>query len=43
MNTTITISRSFLGLDVADAYSYADSHEHREGVAAFLEKRKPRF
>jgi enoyl-CoA hydratase/carnithine racemase len=31
------------GLDVSGAYSYAESHEHREGVAAFLEKRKPRF
>lgn len=31
------------GLDVNGAYSYADSHEHREGVTAFLEKRKPRF
>lgn len=25
------------------AYAYADSHEHREGIAAFLEKRKPAF
>jgi enoyl-CoA hydratase/carnithine racemase len=25
------------------AYSYADSAEHREGIAAFLEKRKPQF
>jgi enoyl-CoA hydratase/carnithine racemase len=31
------------GLDVNGAYSYADSHEHREGVTAFLEKRKPSF
>ena len=31
------------GVDVSGAYSYADSREHREGVAAFLEKRKPRF
>jgi enoyl-CoA hydratase/carnithine racemase len=28
---------------IADAYTYADSSEHREGVAAFVEKRAPRF
>lgn len=28
---------------VAEAYAYADSAEHREGIAAFLEKRKPNF
>lgn len=28
---------------VADAYAYADSAEHREGIAAFLEKRQPNF
>ncbi|MDO5693907.1 MAG: enoyl-CoA hydratase/isomerase family protein [Pseudomonadota bacterium] len=28
---------------VADAYGYADSAEHREGIAAFLEKRRPDF
>jgi enoyl-CoA hydratase/carnithine racemase len=27
----------------ADAYRYADSTEHREGIDAFVEKRKPRF
>ena len=27
----------------ADPYAYADSAEHREGIAAFLEKRTPRF
>jgi enoyl-CoA hydratase/carnithine racemase len=25
------------------AYAYADSKEHREGVQAFLEKRRPNF
>jgi enoyl-CoA hydratase/carnithine racemase len=29
--------------DTSNAYDYADSHEHREGVAAFIEKRSPRF
>lgn len=28
---------------IANAYRYADSHEHREGVMAFLEKRPPVF
>jgi enoyl-CoA hydratase/carnithine racemase len=28
---------------IANAYSYADSAEHREGVTAFTEKRPPRF
>lgn len=28
---------------IANAYAYADSAEHREGVAAFVEKRPPRF
>jgi enoyl-CoA hydratase/carnithine racemase len=28
---------------IATAYDYADSPEHREGVAAFVEKRAPRF
>ncbi|MFZ2309513.1 MAG: enoyl-CoA hydratase/isomerase family protein [Rhodoferax sp.] len=28
---------------IATAYRYADSAEHREGVQAFTEKRKPRF
>ncbi len=29
--------------EVPDAYAYADSAEHREGVMAFLQKRKPVF
>lgn len=28
---------------VRDAYRYADSAEHREGIAAFMQKRKPVF
>ena len=28
---------------VASAYDYADSAEHREGIAAFLDKRTPGF
>jgi enoyl-CoA hydratase/carnithine racemase len=27
----------------SDPYAYADSAEHREGIAAFLDKRKPQF
>jgi enoyl-CoA hydratase/carnithine racemase len=30
-------------LDAAGSYAWADSPEHREGIAAFLDKRKPRF
>jgi enoyl-CoA hydratase len=29
--------------DVSDPYGYASSAEHREGIAAFLEKRQPLF
>ena len=28
---------------VSQAYAYADSAEHREGIGAFLDKRKPVF
>lgn len=28
---------------IANSYQYADSHEHREGVTAFIEKRSPKF
>jgi len=28
---------------IANAYRYADGPEHREGIAAFLQKRKPAF
>ena len=28
---------------VDDAYAYADSSEHHEGIAAFIAKRKPTF
>ncbi|MEO6017692.1 MAG: enoyl-CoA hydratase/isomerase family protein [Polaromonas sp.] len=28
---------------IANAYRYADTAEHREGVTAFIEKRQPRF
>lgn len=31
------------GQPVHDAYAFADSAEHREGITAFLEKRQPRF
>ncbi len=38
----LDISASAAGL-IAQAYDYADSAEHREGVGAFVEKRPPRF
>jgi 1,4-dihydroxy-2-naphthoyl-CoA synthase len=28
---------------VASAYDYADCSEHREGVSAFMQKRRPNF
>ena len=31
------------GVDVTGAYRFAAGAEHREGIEAFLEKRKPRF
>jgi enoyl-CoA hydratase/carnithine racemase len=41
------IARVFIDNDatnlVANAYRYANSDEHREGIAAFAEKRAPRF
>ena len=33
----------FLELDANNAYAYAQGSEHREGIEAFLEKRKPVF
>lgn len=32
-----------IALEGVQAFSYADSAEHREGIASFLDKRKPRF
>nr|WP_301334550.1 enoyl-CoA hydratase/isomerase family protein [Variovorax dokdonensis] len=42
---TFTALARGAGIDalVADAYAYADTLEHREGIGAFLEKRTPRF
>jgi len=36
-------ARAAMDVDSSDPYAYADSAEHREGIAAFLAKRKPRF
>ena len=33
----------FLTVGNANAYAYASSPEHREGITAFLQKRKPEF
>lgn len=30
-------------IEIGNAYAYADSHEHREGIVAFLDKRPPAF
>jgi enoyl-CoA hydratase/carnithine racemase len=38
----VDIEQSAIHL-VAHSYRYADSYEHREGIAAFTEKRLPRF
>ena len=40
---TLRTLRSAGQSDPADPYAYANSDEHREGISAFLEKRKPRF
>jgi enoyl-CoA hydratase/carnithine racemase len=37
------LAAAAMNLEVTGAYRYADSSEHREGIAAFIEKRKPRF
>ena len=36
-------ARAAMNVDSPDPYAYADSAEHREGIVAFLAKRKPRF
>ena len=35
--------QTFRGLNTQNSYAYANSAEHREGVAAFVEKRKPNW
>jgi enoyl-CoA hydratase/carnithine racemase len=39
------VKRSGVAMEniVSTAYDYADSAEHREGIAAFLAKRRPNF
>jgi enoyl-CoA hydratase/carnithine racemase len=41
--TTSGKARAAMNVDSSDPYAYADSAEHREGIAAFLDKRRPRF
>lgn len=36
-------ARAAMDIDNPDPYAYADSAEHREGIGAFLTKRKPQF
>lgn len=38
-----TLRALIAGAGTHEAYGYADSDEHREGIGAFLEKRKPAF
>ena len=38
-----TVAQSARTRAAADPYAYADSAEHREGIGAFLEKRRPDF
>lgn len=38
-----TLRHARQGLEMPQPYAYASSNEHREGVTAFLEKRKPQF
>ncbi|AQZ98811.1 enoyl-CoA hydratase/isomerase family protein [Comamonas kerstersii] len=38
-----TMRHCAAGTGMPDPYGYAATAEHREGIAAFLEKRKPRF
>lgn len=40
---TESIANSSPTPPVPDPYAYADSAEHQEGIAAFLDKRQPRF
>ena len=37
------IAPNLIASELRDPYAYADSAEHREGIAAFLDKRKPVF
>jgi enoyl-CoA hydratase/carnithine racemase len=38
-----TLRASLAGVSIEQPYGYADSPEHREGIGAFIAKRKPHF
>jgi enoyl-CoA hydratase len=40
---TTQVATDLIAIGLADPYAYADSAEHREGIAAFVAKRKPQF
>jgi enoyl-CoA hydratase len=39
----VQVAPNLIANNASDPYAYADSPEHREGISAFLDKRKPAF